>query len=346
MQTKFAIFSYYIASYSEWLQNSALESRGIMFELDENDNPVRIACRPMQKFFNYQENPFTETVFDNDIQYIFKKEDGSLISTYLDKDELFVKSKASLFSQQALDAQKWLYDEKRRPLLHALTEYAKMGYTVNMEWVSPSNKIVVNYPEDFLVILNIRHNITGEYIKRENLLRDSQIKQYLVDEHEFDSLEDLINNTVELKDEEGYVVWSNDRPFFKLKCPWYLHLHSVKSSVSSDKNLWEAVADGVSDDIKSLFVTDEQSLNRISDFEKIYKKSFSEVFNIVTNTYYKLVGLSRKDYAIQAQSILNADNPKLFSIVMKLYLNGPTDETTDLIKDHLIKFRDDYLNKE
>lgn len=70
------------------------------------------------------------------------------------------------------------------------------------------------------------------------------------------------------------------------------------------------------------------------------------MFNIVTNTYYKLVGLSRKDYAIQAQSILNAENPKLFSIVMKLYLNGPTDETTDLIKDHLIKFRDDYLNKE
>lgn len=56
MGTKVRIFSYHVASYTDWLQAGALESRGIMFELDENDKPVRVMCRPMAKFFNYQEH--------------------------------------------------------------------------------------------------------------------------------------------------------------------------------------------------------------------------------------------------------------------------------------------------
>ena len=58
MQSKFRIFSYYIASYSEWLKPDALECRGIMFELDDNNNPIRVAARPPKKFFNLFENPF------------------------------------------------------------------------------------------------------------------------------------------------------------------------------------------------------------------------------------------------------------------------------------------------
>ena len=53
--TKCRIFSYNYAAYSDWLLPGALESRGIMFELDENDQPVRIMARPMEKFFNYAE---------------------------------------------------------------------------------------------------------------------------------------------------------------------------------------------------------------------------------------------------------------------------------------------------
>lgn len=53
--TKCRIFSYNYASYSDWLKPGALEARGIMFELDDDDQPVRIMARPMEKFFNYAE---------------------------------------------------------------------------------------------------------------------------------------------------------------------------------------------------------------------------------------------------------------------------------------------------
>lgn len=346
MQSKFRIFSYYIASYSEWLKPDALECRGIMFELDDNNNPIRIAARPPKKFFNLFENPFTEDIKDDQVGLAFKKEDGSLISSFIDKGEVFLKSKGSLFSQQVLDAQKWLYDERRKPLLECLKWYAENGITINMEWVSPDNRVVLTYEESRLIILNARNNITGEYIDLEDLVKDQTINQYMVDNHPFETINELIKEVQELKDQEGYVVYDQKgaEPVFKIKCPWYVHLHSVKSSVSSDKNLWEAVAEGVSDDIKALFETDKASLDRIAKFESIYKKQFSFVYKTAIDIYNKLRGNSRKDYAIESQSILNEIGyPQLFNIVMRLYLNGPDESIVDLIKDHLVKFIDVYL---
>ena len=346
MQSKFRIFSYYIASYSEWLKPDALECRGVMFELDDNNNPIRIAARPPKKFFNLFENPFTEDIKDDQVGLAFKKEDGSLISSFIDKGELFLKSKGSLFSQQVLDAQKWLYDERRKPLLECLKWYAENSITINMEWVSPDNRVVLTYEEPRLIILNARHNITGEYIDLEDLVKDQTINQYIVDNHPFETINELIKEVQELKDQEGYVVYNSKgaEPVFKIKCPWYVHLHSIKSSVSSDKNLWEAVAEGVSDDIKALFETDKASLDRISKFESIYKKQFSFVYKTAIDIYNKLRGNSRKDYAIESQSILNEIGyPQLFNIVMRLYLNGPDESIVDLIKDHLVKFIDVYL---
>ena len=346
MQSKFRIFSYYIASYSEWLKPDALECRGIMFELDDNNNPIRIAARPPKKFFNLFENPFTENIKDDQVGLAFKKEDGSLISSFIDKGEVFLKSKGSLFSQQVLDAQKWLYDERRKPLLECLKWYAENDITINMEWVSPDNRVVLTYDEPRLIILNARHNITGEYIDLEDLVKDQTINQYMVDNHPFETINELIKEVQELKDQKGYVVYNSKgaEPVFKIKCPWYVHLHSVKSSVSSDKNLWEAVAEGVSDDIKALFETDKASLDRIAKFESIYKKQFSFVYKTAIDIYNKLRGNSRKDYAIESQSILNEIGyPQLFNIVMRLYLNGPDESIVDLIKDHLVKFIDVYL---
>lgn len=346
MQSKFRIFSYYIASYSEWLKPDALECRGIMFELDDNNNPIRIAARPPKKFFNLFENPFTEDIKDDQVGLAFKKEDGSLISSFIDKGEVFLKSKGSLFSQQVLDAQKWLYDERRKPLLECLKWYAENGITINMEWVSPDNRVVLTYEESRLIILNARNNITGEYIDLEDLVKDQTINQYMVDNHPFETINELIEEVQELKDQEGYVVYDSKgaEPVFKIKCPWYVHLHSVKSSVSSDKNLWEAVAEGVSDDIKALFETDKASLDRIAKFESIYKKQFSFVYKTAIDIYNKLRGNSRKDYAIESQSILNEIGyPQLFNIIMRLYLNGPDESIVDLIKEHLVKFIDVYL---
>ena len=68
------------------------------------------------------------------------------------------------------------------------------------------------------------------------------------------------------------------------------------------------------------------------------------MYKTAIDIYNKLRGNSRKDYAIESQSILNEIGyPQLFNIVMRLYLNGPDESIVDLIKDHLVKFIDVYL---
>src|SRR5699024_414077 len=102
-ETKFRIFSYNYASYSDWLLDDALECRGIMFEMDA-DGPVRIAARPMEKFFNLGENPLTMDINMDEVALVMTKADGSLVSTYMDQTNIAFKSKGSIKSSQAAEA--------------------------------------------------------------------------------------------------------------------------------------------------------------------------------------------------------------------------------------------------
>lgn len=58
----YRIFNYRLASYTDFMQPSALECRGHMFEIvggdkcsSQYDSPIRLATLPMQKFFNLNE---------------------------------------------------------------------------------------------------------------------------------------------------------------------------------------------------------------------------------------------------------------------------------------------------
>ena len=74
----FRVFAYRLSSYSMFKLENALECRGIMFQMEYDnygniDNsgivgakysgtPHSILARPMEKFFNYMENPMTDKI--------------------------------------------------------------------------------------------------------------------------------------------------------------------------------------------------------------------------------------------------------------------------------------------
>ena len=175
----YRIFAYRLASYTDFMQPDALEGRGIMFELDASGQPVRLACRPMHKFFNLNENPSTMNLdlSRNNIEIVMDKADGSLISTWTDHNgKLQLKSKTSLFSDQVQMAWKALKAEPpcsfTTPedetiditLLGWLNHIASTGLvTVNLEYVGPDNRIVLGYEKAQLRVLNTRELATGEY---------------------------------------------------------------------------------------------------------------------------------------------------------------------------------------
>ena len=142
-ETLYRVFNYRLASYTDFLKPSALECRGIMFEVKDG-LVVRLASLPMEKFFNLYENPMTMDLDLSEVDDVELKVDGSLISTYLHTDHsLRLKTKGSLESDQALDAMAFLEHPDNEEFRMQLQVLAALGYTVNMEWCAPHNRIVL-----------------------------------------------------------------------------------------------------------------------------------------------------------------------------------------------------------
>lgn len=327
----YRIFSYRLASYTEFMKPDALEGRGIMFEMD-GETPVRLACRPMHKFFNLHENPSTmnlNTASDN-IEIVMDKVDGSLISTWLDHEgELQLKSKTSLTSGQVELAWKYLKANSPRmsnttkpydySLLSWLKDYATTNVvTVNMEYIGPDNRIVVGYEDASLRVLNTRdlEPNEDEYDLSMHGWPDHPLYGYaggaLDDANEFDLK--ALNDTTGI---EGYVVVLKSGEWFKVKTPWYSALHKTKDSINSKKKLFECIVCETSDDLKALFYDDPLALKLIADMEAIVIPKFDHFVNLVETFYENNKGLERKDYAIKGQQELRRE---VFSLAMSKYL--------------------------
>lgn len=319
--TNIRIFSYNYASYEDWIKPGALECRGITFEMKDGE-PVKILARPMEKFFNLDETPFTMGLDLSTIEYGLVKEDGSLISTFEDQGSLRVKSKGSIFSTQAFDALQVLMDYNYKDLHDRCLELAKNGFTCNFEYVSPSNRIVIAYPEKTLVLLNVRENETGEYVAHGALERDPVLRRYLVEGFTAEptaTAEEMIENIRGLTNTEGCVFVMQSGLRFKLKTYWYSNLHRVKDTLNNNEALFATVVAGGSDDIKSLF-DDEWSHTKITAFETVFFSYLNKAITVLNEYHAKNKGTDRKGYAINAQLAFNeAGLFELFSISMMLY---------------------------
>lgn len=344
--TKVRVFSYHIASYSDWLLPDALEARGIMFELDSKDQPVRIMARPMQKFFNLNENPMTMNLDLSKIMFYMTKEDGSLISSYQDQGYLFLKSKTSVESEQVKQASSWLNLPENKEFRAAVLETTMQDYTVNMEWVSPENRIVLGYSEPRLIVLNVRHNVTGEYLDPQTIFRIKGFKGRVVELFEPDeNPEEWIKQTRAAEGIEGYVAVMTDN-MFKLKTDWYCSLHHTKDSISNSKRLWECCAENATDDLRQMFEADKLSLKRINEFDDMYANAFSDSLRYVRDFYNQNRGKDRKEFAIQAQIKTKEDDKRyLFGLIMITFNGFDADRMIEQIKSMLVKNVDVFVKE-
>lgn len=97
------------------------------------------------------------------------KEDGSLISSiYLPdingEDQIILKSKASLSSWHCKIALDYLKKPENFKFYQELLNLEKSGYTINFEYTAPENRIVLEYPQENLHVLNIRSRLDGAYL--------------------------------------------------------------------------------------------------------------------------------------------------------------------------------------
>jgi len=316
----YRVFSYRLASYSDFLSPNALECRGIMFKL-LNNTPVELSALPMMKFFNVNENPFTMDLDFNDIIEISLKMDGSLMSTYLHLGELRIKSKTALESEHAINAMNWLNLPKNIDFKQQLFELTVDNKTVNLEYTSPEPRmrIVVGYQEPRLTILNVRNKTNGSYCSKYDIpLHLNEIIDHWVDlvfVNDGPSFVDSITNMVGI---EGYVIQLPSGLRVKKKTLWYCALHKSKDNVSNPKNLFNCVLDETTDDLRNLFCDDQYSLRLITEMEEFAGKIYNHLVNVVENFYEINKHLDRKEYAIKGQTELNN---REFTLAMLKYTN-------------------------
>ena len=118
-------------------------------------------------------------------------------------------------------------------------------------WVSRKNRIVVDYPEDNLILTGIRYNHTGSY------LTYAVMKSYAsawnipvvkaVDGLAVQNIELFVKQVREWESEEGVVVRFSSGKMVKVKADDYVLRHKSKDSISQEKNVlngfdfWEVV---------------------------------------------------------------------------------------------------------
>jgi len=304
----YRIFSYHFTDKDSWLMPGALESRGIMFEVDHTGDPLRIASRPMQKFFNKGEVDFVEY---SDPHQILVKADGSLISSYMTGDgELRLKSKTSIHSEYAQLAQELMVADPK--LHHFVLGREGSGYTVNMELVSPDPKfrIVLHYNKPQLIILNCRHRLTGEYIDFEKIPDN-----YFTGIAKHEDLLDLDTST----NIEGYVVIDKKGNWWKEKTAWYLERHRAKDFVNQPRAFVELVLKDEADDVFALIADQPEVLKEMQDLQHRVVEKANILVNKVTDYWERNKHMSRKDYAIRGQEELSQLE---FPPAMQFYTNG------------------------
>lgn len=334
MQTECRLFGYrFIPAYSLWLQDSATEMRGILFEM-ENGNPVKILARPMEKFFNINENEFTqESNLDLENAKVFEKADGSLVSIYYDK-VLTTKTIKSLFSDQAMAANRLLHSDKYNAFYDVCLDYAKDGYTINCEYVAPDNQIVLYYTEPELKILNIRHNETGEYVNSNEL-------QVIFGDSYLKPLNKIYSK--DMYDEigiEGYVLQLPSGQRVKLKTSWYLNLHRMKDGINSDSRIIEQIIDGNIDDVIPLLNDSPMIKRKIEIMSNFVSKKLFEYYTEVFDYYALNKYKTRKQYAMGFKGDSYLMNP-----AMKLYTDNDPDSVIEFLKQHIKKYSNLYIDQ-
>lgn len=313
----YRIFNYRMASYTDFTLPGALECRGIMFRM-EGETPVKLVCRPPMKFFNLNENPYTMGLDHLKAIDFMDKADGSLISTFWHNGQLTLKTKASLTADQIKLAWDFLNKPENAVLKAELINFTSDIYTVNMEIVSPLNRVVLPYAKTGLKVLNVRQLNDGRSHYKAEL--SSVFKEYWVDSESIakGDQEKFINSIAMMEDIEGFVIRYDTGQLVKVKTDWYKTLHHTKDSINIPRRLFECVVTETTDDLRSLFHDDPISLQAILDMEIMVIPKMNRMIRMVENFYEENKDKSRKDYAIAGQKALG----EYFSLAMTMYLHN------------------------
>jgi T4 RnlA family RNA ligase len=300
------------------------ECRGLVFDKKTG----KIISRRYQKFFNLGEIEETRNIDLSKPHVILEKLDGSMISVikHPETKELVCLTKMGI-TDTSKNADAFL--QSKPHYLKWCSDTLTQNITPIFEWCSRKNRIVIDYPEDRLVLTAMRHNHTGEYIPYDQMKKIANF-------FDIDCVKTVtLNNLEEVKsflDMEGVVIRFDDGNMIKIKAEDYVLKHKTKESVIHEKTVIEIILKESLDDVLPLL--DDDYRNKIVDFNDNLLRSLQFTIAVIDAIFDLKSKLERKEFALSIQSA----DPYYKSILFEKYKNPEKsikEITYDLIRKNL-----------
>ena len=287
------------------------ECRGITF-----DNDGKLICRKYHKFFNVGEKEETQLNKINlyEPHIVLEKLDGSLISCQPTAEGFVLVTKAGVtdISQQAevFIADKLNYSR-------FIKKCIQKGTTPIFEWCSRKNRIVIDYPEDQLILTAMRYVFEGSYVTYEVMKNYATawgipvVKAIAGDDT---NITEVVDHIRKWDDGEGVVLRFDTGHMVKIKADQYVLRHKTKDQVSQEKNIIQIILNDDVDDLVSLLTPDDVS--RIQQFQQLFWKGVDETTQELIEMYSSGKDIeSQKDFAVSfVQSVASNYKPFMFNM--------------------------------
>lgn len=291
------------------LEYARREFRGIKFDKQGN-----LIARPFHKFFNWGEKEAEMAHFDFNMPFvIMDKLDGSMIHPMLVDDKIVWCSKMGP-TDVAVQAEEFVREKTNYHdfVLAAIGG----GYTPIFEWCSRKQRIVVDYPEDALILTAIRDNRTGEYVGMASMKAKAEhygIPVVKTWNGTFNGINQFMEAVGGEEQCEGYIIRFENGHMVKLKNAWYLNLHRAKDQLSNEKNVYRLVLSEHHDDLLPQLDPDTRKAleNFAADLSNAVKVQAATLANAVAENW-KLYG-NRRDFALNFGS-----KQELSAVVFKI----------------------------
>ena len=223
------------------------ECRGLIF-----DPAGKVINRRYHKFFNANERPETAVAgidWTKD-HAILEKLDGSMVSPCYVNGVLRWMTKMGI-TDTSMEAE--VFVAKNPDYTEMAAHYLKHDMTPIFEWCSNKNRIVLDYPEDRLVLTAIRNNHNGAYIEHDALVNIAG--RYGIDvvkawsSEQVQKMGTLLDIIRQQEDMEGVVIRFYDGHMVKVKSDWYVKIHKVKSLLGNERDVVALVLNNQLDDL-------------------------------------------------------------------------------------------------
>lgn len=285
-------------THTAYLWGLRRQCRGLVFDLEGN-----VIGPGFEKFFNIQERE--ETLADNvdwsRPHVILEKLDGSMLRPVPMADggyKMFTKMGPT---DVAANAEAWViknpnYDRFFKDML-------SQGLHPLLEWCSRKNRIVIDYPEDRLVLLAARYVATGEYLPLNMMLELAGeygvevVRRY---PGTVESMQHLVEETHGLQDQEGWVICFDNGYRLKVKAEQYVAVHRAKEGILRENAVIEMILDEKLDDLKPFLPQeDRENLER---FETLFWHGITDTaaqWALQNHTVHDVFGTDRKRFAVE-----------------------------------------------